>query len=61
MGFLKTCFFFTNQFPPWPLGFLFWGHFEFLRKSDILHFVFIAGVNDNGDKLIVGVNDTGDI
>jgi hypothetical protein len=30
-------------------------------SEDIRNFVFISGVNDNGDKLFTGVNDTGNI
>jgi hypothetical protein len=30
-------------------------------RGDIVNFLFIAGVNAIGDKLILGVNDTGDI
>ncbi len=29
-------------------------------REDILEWMFIAGVNDTGDKLFTGVNDTGD-
>jgi hypothetical protein len=38
------------------------GHFKFLRKLvDIFTtFVFISGINHNGDKLFTGVNNTGD-
>jgi hypothetical protein len=50
----------TDYFPPGPRE-PYWGHFDFLKiLGDILNFVFIAGVNDNGDKLFTSVNATGD-
>jgi hypothetical protein len=38
------------------------GPFQIFSKirGDIHNFVFIAGVNDTGDKLVIGVNSTGD-
>jgi hypothetical protein len=38
------------------------GLFQIFTKicGDIRNFVFIAGINDTGDKLFTGVNDTGD-
>ncbi len=50
-----------NQCPPGPQVFH-WGRFEFFAKirGDIREWIFIAGVNDTGDKLFSGVNDTGE-
>jgi hypothetical protein len=38
------------------------GRFQFFTKicEDIHNFVFIAGINDTGDKLFTGVSYTGD-
>jgi hypothetical protein len=33
---------------------------NFLIRGDICELLFIAGVNDTGDKLLSGVNDTGE-
>jgi hypothetical protein len=53
--------FFMNQCPPGPQVFH-WSHFEFFSKirGYIRELLFIAGVNDTGDKLFSGVNDTGE-
>ncbi len=38
------------------------GSFQIFMKihGDIYYFVFVAGVDDNGDKLVTGANNTGD-
>ncbi len=38
------------------------GLFQICTKvcGDIRNFVFVAGINDTGDKLLTGVSDTGD-
>ncbi len=46
---------------PWPLSILALGAIFTKIRGDIRNFVFIAGVNDTGDKLFTGVNDTSDI
>jgi hypothetical protein len=50
-----------NQCPPGPQV-LQWDRLEFFAKirGDIRERIFIAGVNDTGDKLFSGVNDTGE-
>ncbi len=54
--------FFMNQCPPGPFHSIPLGPFWIFSKicGDIHEWIFIAGVNNTGDKLFSGVNDTGE-